>query len=40
MEHNGKEVVGYYYDGKKSWILYKDEYGKETMEEDNDEWQT
>ena len=37
MEHNDKEVVGYYYDGKKSWILYKDEYGKETMEEDNDE---
>ena len=37
MEHNDKEVVGYYYDGKKSWILYKDEYGKETMEEDKDE---
>ena len=29
-----REVSGYYYDGKKSWILYKDEYGDETMEED------
>ena len=32
-----REIIGYYYDGKKSWILYKDEYGKETMEEDKDE---
>ena len=39
MENNRKEVVGYYYDGKKSWILCKDEYGNETMQEekDNDE---
>ena len=37
MERNDKEVVGYYYDGKKSWILYKDEYGKETQEEWKDE---
>ena len=21
-------IEGYYYDGKKSWILYKDKYGK------------
>ena len=21
-------VEGYYFDGKKSWILYKDKYGK------------
>ena len=32
-----KEISGYYYDGKKSWILYKDEDGNETMEEDKDE---
>ena len=31
------EVDGYYFDGEKSWIIYKDEYGNETMEEDNDE---
>ena len=30
-------VEGYYFDGQKSWIIYKDEYGNETMEEDNDE---
>jgi len=34
---NEKEISGYYYDGEKSWILYKDEYGNETMEEDEDE---
>ena len=28
-----KELVGYYYDGKKSWKLYKDnETGEETQE--------
>ena len=32
-----REIEGYYYDGEKSWILYKDENGNETMEEDNDE---
>ena len=35
-----REISGYYYDGEKSYILYKDEDGNETMEEDNDEWQT
>ena len=34
---NEKEISGYYYDGKKSWILYKDEDGNIEMEEDNDE---
>ena len=37
MENNRKEVVGYYYDGKKSWIFYKDEYGNESKEEWKDE---
>ena len=32
-----REISGYYYDGKKSWILYKDEYGNETQEEWKDE---
>ena len=32
-----REIDGYYYDGKKSWILYKDEDGNVEMEEDNDE---
>jgi len=32
-----REISGYYYDGEKSWIIYKDEHGYETMEEDNDE---
>ena len=32
-----REISGYYYDGKKSWILYKDEYGNETQEESKDE---
>ena len=35
-----REVSGYYYDGEKSWILYKDENGNETMEEWTDEQQT
>jgi hypothetical protein len=39
MEHK-KEIVGYYYDGKKSWILYQDEYGNQTKEEWKDERQT
>ena len=34
---NEKEISGYYYDGEKSWILDKDEYGNETMEEWTDE---
>ena len=32
-----KEIVGYYHDGKKSWILYQDEDGNETQEEWKDE---
>ena len=35
-----REISGYYYDGEKSYILYKDEDGNETMEEDKDERQT
>ena len=34
-KYNRKEVVGYYYDGKKSWKLYKDEDGNESQEEWN-----
>jgi len=38
MTKKNKEVVGYYYDGKKSWKLYKDECGNEWQEEwDNKE---
>ena len=32
-----REISGYYYDGEKSWILYKDEEGNETKEEWKDE---
>jgi len=32
-----REIDGYYYDGEKSWILYKDEYGNIEMEENKDE---
>ena len=32
-----REISGYYYDGEKSWVLYKVEDGNETMEENNDE---
>ena len=32
-----REISGYYYDGEKSYILYKDEDGNETMEEWKDE---
>ena len=32
-----REISGYYFDGEKSWILYKDENGNETMEEWKDE---
>ena len=35
-----REISGYYYDGEKSYILYKDEDGNETMEEWEDEQQT
>ena len=30
-------LEGYYFDGEKSWIIYRDEDGNETMEENNDE---
>ena len=36
MERKSR-IHGYYYDGEKSWTLYKDEDGNETMEEDKDE---
>ena len=32
-----REISGYYFDGEKSWIIYKDENGNETMEEWKDE---
>ena len=32
-----REISGYYYDGEKSYVLYKDEDGNETMEEWKDE---
>ena len=35
-----REIDGYYYDGEKSWILYKDEDGNITQEEWEDEQQT
>ena len=35
-----REISGYYYDGEKSYILYKDEDGNATMEEWTDEQQT
>ena len=35
-----REISGYYYDGEKSYVLYKDDDCNETMEEDNDESKT
>ena len=32
-----REIDGYYFDGERSWILYKDEYGNTEMEEWTDE---
>jgi len=32
-----REIEGFYYDGEKSWILYKDENGNKTKEEWKDE---
>ena len=32
-----REVDGYYYNGEKSYVLYKDEDGNIEMEEWNDE---
>ena len=31
------EIDGYYFDGEKSWVIYKDEDGNITMEEWKDE---
>jgi len=32
-----REISGYYFDGEKSYIIYKDENGNETKEEWTDE---
>ena len=32
-----REISGYYYDGEKSYVLYKDEDGNIEMEEWSDE---
>ena len=32
-----REIDGYYFDGEKSWIIYKDREGNITMEEWDDE---
>ena len=32
-----REISGYYFDGEKSWIIYKDQDGNESMEEWEDE---
>ena len=32
-----REIDGYYFDGEKSWIIYRDEDGNEEMEEWEDE---
>ena len=34
------KIEGYYFDGKKSWILYKDKYGKIVKRRWKDEQQT
>ncbi len=31
-----RKISGYYFDGQKFWIIYQDENGNETMEEDKD----
>ena len=35
-----REIIGYYYDGQKFWVLYQDEDGNQTKEEWKDEQQT
>ena len=35
-----KEIIGFYKEGKKSWILYQDEDGNQTKEEWKDERET
>ena len=37
MKKNKWQVHGYYFDGKKSWIMYIDEYGNIMTKEDKDE---
>mgnify|MGYP003154670233 FL=1 len=32
-----REISGYYFDGEKLYVIYMDERGNETMEEDKDE---
>ena len=32
-----RKIHGYYFDGKKSWVMYEDEYGKIIMRRWNDE---
>ena len=32
-----RKIHGYYFDGEKSWIIYRDEDGNEEMEEWEDE---
>ena len=32
-----REISGYYFDGEKSYVIYIDENGNETMEERKDE---
>jgi hypothetical protein len=32
-----RDISGYYFDGEKSYIIYRDEQGNETMEEWTDE---
>ena len=32
-----REVDGYYFDGEKLWIIYKDENGKVIIKEEKDE---
>ena len=32
-----REISGYYFDGEKSWIIYRDEDGNEEMEDWEDE---
>jgi hypothetical protein len=32
-----RDIHGYYFDGEKSYIIYKDEYGNQTMEDWKDE---
>ena len=37
MKKNKWQVHGYYFDGKKAWIMYIDEYGNIMTKEDKDE---